>query len=95
MNPLKLVPDDDPILFRPCRSDFVFDLLLIDKMFNFLLSKNGLGLAAPQVGIDARLFVTRVFVCGWNLPTYFTRSTSTTPLTCFQPDIRGCILTVK
>ncbi len=57
--PLALVPDYDPILFRPCRSDFVFDLLLIDKMFNFMLSKNGLGLAAPQVGIDARLFVTR------------------------------------
>ncbi len=59
MNPLKLVPDYDPILLRPCRSDFVFDLLLIDQMFNLMLEKKGLGLAAPQVGIDARLFVSR------------------------------------
>src|SRR5208282_4884758 len=57
--PLALVPDYDPILTRPCRSDFTFDLFLIDKMFNFMVERKGLGLAAPQVGIDARLFVTR------------------------------------
>jgi peptide deformylase len=58
-DPLILVPDYDPILTRPCRSDFVIDTFLIDRMFNLMLEKKGLGLAAPQVGIDARLFVTR------------------------------------
>ncbi len=59
MNPLKLVPADHPILHTPCRSDFVIDTFLIDMMFNFMVEHKGLGLAAPQVGIDARLFVTR------------------------------------
>jgi peptide deformylase len=56
---LILVLANDPILSRPCRSDFVIDTFLIDQMFNFMVANNGLGLAAPQVGIDARLFVTR------------------------------------
>ena len=30
----------------------------MDQMFFLMREKNGLGLAAPQVGIDARLFVT-------------------------------------
>ncbi len=66
MNPLTLVPADDPFLTRPCRSDFVIDTFLIDQMFNFMVEHKGLGLAAPQVGINARLFVTRwgeVFIC--------------------------------
>ena len=56
---LTLLPPDHPMLRTPCRPDFVIDTGTIAEMFNFMLANNGLGLAAPQVGINARLFVTR------------------------------------
>lgn len=55
---LQLVPADDPILHRVCRPDFTIDKWAVLQMFALLREKEGLGLAAPQVGIDARLFVT-------------------------------------
>ena len=55
---MQLVKSDDPILHRVCRGDFVLDADVIQQMLHLLEDAGGLGLAAPQVGIDARLFVT-------------------------------------
>lgn len=55
---MQLVKPDDPILYRVCRSDFVLAAGTIQQMLLLLEQTGGLGLAAPQVGIDARLFVT-------------------------------------
>ena len=49
---------DDPVLRKVCRADFVIGDKTLDRMFALMREKGGLGLAAPQVGIDARLFVT-------------------------------------
>ncbi len=62
---MQLVRPDNPILHHVCRSDFTISLDDINQMFFLMREKNGLGLAAPQVGIDARLFIThwsQVFV---------------------------------
>lgn len=48
-----------PMLSRRCRDDFVVTLDQIKEMFAVLSARNLLGLAAPQVGIDARVFVTK------------------------------------
>jgi peptide deformylase len=48
-----------PRLSRRCRDDFVVTLGQIKEMFALLRACNLLGLAAPQVGIDARVFVTK------------------------------------
>jgi peptide deformylase len=56
---LTLVAHDDPMLKTICRADFIISKDVIEQMFQLMLARNGLGLAAPQVGIDARLFVTR------------------------------------
>ena len=55
---MQLVKPDDPILRTRCRPDFVIRGGLIGQMFDLLRQYGGLGLAAPQVGIDARFFVT-------------------------------------
>lgn len=55
---MQLVPADAPILRRVCRPDFTVTANQIEQMFHLLGMSDGLGLAAPQVGIDARLFVT-------------------------------------
>jgi len=55
---VQLVTTDDPILHHVCRSDSTVSLDEIRQMFRLMREQNGLGLAAPQVGIDARLFVT-------------------------------------
>jgi len=57
---VQLVSCDTPILRKVCRPDFIITADEISQMFLLMREKNGLGLAAPQVGIDARLFVT-----GW------------------------------
>ena len=57
---MQLVSSDTPILRKVCRPDFTITADEISQMFLLMREKNGLGLAAPQVGIDARLFVT-----GW------------------------------
>ena len=68
---MKLVIPDDPILHRVCRPDFTIRRGTIEGMFWLMHQMGGLGLAAPQVGINARLFVTK-----WNevfvnpIPTY-------------------------
>ena len=50
--------DPDPILRRRCRSDLSISFRDLDEMFALMRDADGLGLAAPQVGIDGRLFVT-------------------------------------
>ena len=55
---MQLVSPDDPILHRVCRPDFTLEVETIAQMFRLLEETGGLGLAAPQVGIDARFFVT-------------------------------------
>lgn len=57
----KLVPDDDPILHRPCKPfDFDGDIdagKLADTLFSAMEFYRGVGLSACQIGIDARVFV--------------------------------------
>lgn len=53
------------MLHRECRSDFVISYEQIVQMFTLMRKHEAAGLAAPQVGIDARLFIThwaQVFV---------------------------------
>ena len=58
---MQLVCADAPILRKVCRPDFTITADEINQMLSLLRETGGLGLAAPQVGIDARLFVTE---CG-------------------------------
>lgn len=55
---MQLVKPDGPILRKVCRADFTVTMRDIMQMFVMLQDTKGLGLAAPQVGIDARLFIT-------------------------------------
>lgn len=56
--PLELITGPSRILETPCRPDFSIPEWVIPEMFRLLHHYRGSGLAAPQVGIDARLFVT-------------------------------------
>jgi peptide deformylase len=47
-----------PFLSRVCHHSFTVSLDDINQMFFLIRERNALGLAAPQVGIDARFFVT-------------------------------------
>lgn len=56
----KIVVVGDPVLQSPCREVSKFDAslaVLIDDMFASLAVAEGVGLAAPQVGIDLAVFV--------------------------------------
>ena len=55
---LKLIGPNDPILRTNCRVSFTVTQADIDEMFDLMRKYGGLGLAAPQVGINARLFIT-------------------------------------
>ena len=55
---MQLVDANDPILRQVCRSDFRINIDTLLQMFEVLREKRGVGLAAPQVGIDARFFIT-------------------------------------
>lgn len=62
---MKILIAPHPMLETECRSDAVVSLDQIHEMFQLMRAHNGAGLAAPQVGIDARVFVTmwnQVFV---------------------------------
>ncbi len=58
MRPLKILTEPNPILKTVCRPDFRIPEQLIPEMFCLLRKYRAFGLAAPQVGINARLFVT-------------------------------------
>ncbi|MFC4943763.1 peptide deformylase [Pseudonocardia sp. GCM10023141] len=50
----------DPVLHRPCRPVTVFDdalAALVEDMFASMYAASGVGLAANQIGVDARVFV--------------------------------------
>jgi len=77
---LTLIRHDDPILHQPTREfDFAgpYDPAeLVASMTEILLEKNGLGLAAPQVGIPLSLFIMRGDIACFN-PTIVTVSNET------------------
>jgi peptide deformylase len=53
----------DPILKRRAEDITVFDeklKSLVSKMFEIMYEEDGIGLAAPQIGLSIRLFVTDV-----------------------------------
>ncbi|MFV0411735.1 MAG: peptide deformylase [Oscillospiraceae bacterium] len=55
-----IVQDGDPILKKVCKPVVKFDdrlAQLLDDMAETLLDANGLGLAAPQVGVMRRVFI--------------------------------------
>jgi peptide deformylase len=58
MQQLKILTGPNPILERVCRPNFTIPEWLIREMFRLMRENRGLGLAACQVGIDARLFIT-------------------------------------
>ena len=55
---MQLLVEPSPILRIRCRDDFVVTMRDVMQMFGIVQDKKALGLAAPQVGIDARFFVT-------------------------------------
>lgn len=58
-----IVTKEDEVLHKPCRPVEVFDAKLgqlVDDMFETLAKAQGLGLAAPQIGILRRIFVMDV-----------------------------------
>jgi peptide deformylase len=55
---VQLVGPSDRFLRINCRPDFIISRGDIERMFFLMREKSGYGLAAPQIGIDARLFVT-------------------------------------
>ena len=62
---MQILTAPHPMLALECRRDFTVTFDQIQEMFALMREHNGMGLAAPQVGIDARLFVTdwnQVFV---------------------------------
>ena len=61
--PDKIVLYPDPVLTRPAEPVEVFDeglQILVARMMELMREAQGAGLAAPQVGISRRLFVTEV-----------------------------------
>ena len=63
---MKLVRENDPILTSKCDDVDLRDAGLVQQiadMCDTLSVKNGLGLAAPQVGISNRLFITNYDGC--------------------------------
>ena len=60
MTPPKIRVYGDPVLHRPTRAVTAFDddlAALIDDMFAAMKIAEGVGLAAPQIGIDLAVFV--------------------------------------
>lgn len=72
IEPIVLVQENDSIL-RKKIEQFKFEdappnlVLLTEQMFTFMYELDGIGLAAPQIGLDVRLFLMQVdgepFVC--------------------------------
>ena len=55
-----ILTDEEPILHKVCKPVEKFDQrlwTLLDDMADTLAKANGVGLAAPQVGIQRRLFI--------------------------------------
>lgn len=60
---LRIIRYPDPRLRKPCKAVESFDpslSALAERMFELMRSEEGLGLAAPQVGLSMRMFVCNV-----------------------------------
>ncbi len=60
---LTLVPADSPVLYRPAAvvTDIAVQVLpLVAPMLELMERKQGAGLAAPQVGLGLRFFVSQI-----------------------------------
>lgn len=61
---LTILDGSDPLLKEPCQpvEEFtpLFRRLAMDMLYTLRQSKDGVGLAAPQVGISARMFVMAI-----------------------------------
>jgi peptide deformylase len=57
---MEILTVPDPRLKRRCESSVTVSVQTLNEMLRLLSRHNGIGLAAPQVGIDGRFFVT-----GW------------------------------
>ncbi len=56
---LELITDpNNPILRQRCTITQTIDMAVLKEMFGLMLMHNGAGLAAPQVGISKRFFIT-------------------------------------
>ncbi len=58
-----IVKEGESILYKKCREVEIFDeslSILIDDMFETMKSNQGVGLAAPQIGVSKRIFVVNV-----------------------------------
>ena len=74
----KILTDKDPALHKVCRPVTAFDAKLhklLDDMRETLIDSNGVGLAAPQVGILRRVFLVDVGLNGEDI------------LECINPEI--------
>ena len=63
----KILTDKDPALHKVCKKVTAFDAKLhklLDDMRETLIDSNGVGLAAPQVGILRRIFLVDVGLDG-------------------------------
>ncbi len=77
---LKLVYAPDPILKKKCQPLAQVDdhhRALIKEMYEVMYDANGVGLAAPQVGLDMRIFIVDAAA----------REEEKTPLTMINPKI--------
>lgn len=77
---LKLVYAPDPILKKKCQPLAQVDdhhRALIKEMYEVMYDANGVGLAAPQVGLDMRIFIVDAAA----------REEKKTPLTMINPKI--------
>ncbi len=59
MTKLTIIQGPSSLLNQKCDRAAIIPASLISDMWKLLIDADGLGLAAPQVGINARFFVTR------------------------------------
>lgn len=60
---MKIVTHPNPILEKKCKDVTVFDdklAKLLDNMYDTMVEADGVGLAAPQVGIDKRIAIVEI-----------------------------------
>jgi peptide deformylase len=55
---MEILTVPNPILRKRCQSSAILKLQEIGEMIRLMQQHDGIGLAAPQVGINARMFVT-------------------------------------
>ena len=55
---MEILTAPHPMLTTICRADFVLEINVLAEMFDLMFKNNGIGLAAPQVGLPHRFFIT-------------------------------------